>query len=261
MVFNDEGVKKSTLPLANIHEFEGEVLIIREGLSLNAKVGHEVLKFDRILTPAGSHVTLNFITQDQVRFGENSEVLLKLWDNSSHTLPIYAVVRRGWGEITKSGKQNQLILENPSALLTSLTATPLNIRSTENVDELDNEERIPSDKVNNIADTTPLSPKKSVISGATTILSNQDISAVVLSYLKPLQKCQLNAYNFQQQATGQLTVRFSILPAGKTEGISIQADNTESEKMAICVKSVFERIKFPPFDGSTIAVNYPLRFE
>ncbi len=245
-----EPINKS---LAIITDIEGDVLILKnkDKSRMRAFKGLHIFKFDQLLVAENSFATLSFKTGHKVIFNESSEVNFKYWDNTNNSWPLYAHLRRGSYQEVKTGKKDMLVLESKNQAQKELY------------------KNLPAQKLQNnlIAEAppkgevTPLAPSKSLLQGASLRPTNKEISGKVRSYLNQLQKCQLNSFGNSLQAKGQMTIMFSILPAGKTEKISVLSSKVNSSQLDACVKSVFSRMKFPKFEGHSIQVNFPLKFE
>jgi hypothetical protein len=246
-------------PIAYIRSWEGEVFIFRNDRPLNLEPDLALIKFDKLVTGGNSLLNIELPNKSLISLQANSEAILKFWDNSSNSLPIYFIVNKGDARVLKESQKNELVVEIPHFERSdepTLSMPELKIvKSNEESQEEYNED-------SEFVETKPgmVSTLNSQEYNLVT-LTNKEITETIKSYMSQLQKCQLNAYNSDQGATGSLSVTFSILPLGKTDAVQIQSQNIHSEQMINCIKSVFERINFPQFKGPTIAVNYPMIFE
>jgi len=246
-------------PIGYIRGWEGEVFIFRNDRPLTMTSDLALIKFDKLMTGGNSVLNIELPNKSLVSLQANSEAILKFWDNSSNSLPLYFIVNKGDARVLKETQKNELVVEIPNFDRTddsTLSMPELKIakaiedKSDDYIEDSQDNETKPG------MVTTLNSPEYNLVT-----LTNKEITETIKSYMSQLQKCQLNAYNSDQSATGSLSVTFSILPLGKTDSVQIQTQNISSEQMISCIKSVFERINFPQFKGPTIAVNYPMIFE
>jgi hypothetical protein len=93
-----------------------------------------------------------------------------------------------------------------------------------------------------------------------TSLQQPQITAVVKANLAQLQFCYERAASGDPDATGEVTLRFSVSPKGKVSGITITAGGVTASKLEGCIKRNVARWKFPAADAPT-EVDYPLVFD
>jgi outer membrane biosynthesis protein TonB len=91
-------------------------------------------------------------------------------------------------------------------------------------------------------------------------LPQAKITPVVRAGLAQLQFCYERAASGDPDATGEVTLRFTISPKGKVSGITTAAGGTDAAELEGCMKRHVARWKFPASDAPT-EVDYPLVFD
>ena len=83
----------------------------------------------------------------------------------------------------------------------------------------------------------------------------------IIKQRKTIQKCQLNRVQDAGMISGKVLVGIGILPNGKVDDTLILQSEIKDEKLLLCLKTTFQRIRFTAFKGEKIYRSYPVSFE
>jgi TonB family protein len=106
----------------------------------------------------------------------------------------------------------------------------------------------------------PEAPKHRSSNGS---LPPDAIKSVVRSKSAAMQECYLAGVLRDKNLAGAVTVSFRIAEDGKVEEARLApggAAEIGDSNVRECVRRVFEGLRFPPPEGGTMGVTYPVRF-
>ncbi len=112
----------------------------------------------------------------------------------------------------------------------------------------------------------PLPPPRAVISLGKpefdpSALDGQKLQAYVASRRSGLQQCFMREQRRPAIETGNVSVRFSITPAGRVSGIAIEENTLGNEAVATCIRINLHGWVFPFKPIAEVSVLYPFHFE
>jgi predicted Zn finger-like uncharacterized protein len=91
-------------------------------------------------------------------------------------------------------------------------------------------------------------------------LEKSDIMAVVLENKSKIADCVNQQKAKQPGLTGQLVMRWTILPSGRTSGVSVQSDEFKATYMATCISGLVKSMQFPRHKVQGEPIVFPFRF-
>jgi TonB family protein len=92
-------------------------------------------------------------------------------------------------------------------------------------------------------------------------LAPEEIARVVRSHLGAIRLCFERALNRDPNLRGTVKVKFVIGPDGKVRSADDAGSQMASTEVVECVRDAFRKLTFPPPDGGTVTVVYPIVFE
>lgn len=243
-------------------EVVGSVIIKRykENQFTVLRPNSPVYNYDRIQVPEKASLTLNFPSGYSIKFLENSEFVLELWDYQKPKLPTYIYLNRGRHEMLKRGPLESLYILKDNQQFTPDQTIPTYIASLEVLPTSASPPRLPAKQK-----SLPKSPHPPLnlqkLKKDLNNLSNKYINKVVGQQRLLFEDCLANALRDNKKPSGDILVGFSILPSGKTENIKAISDQLNNPTLKNCVLNVFKRTKFQSFQGKAIAFSFPLKFK
>jgi hypothetical protein len=97
--------------------------------------------------------------------------------------------------------------------------------------------------------------------GPTGHLAPELIRTIVRDQYAGVRRCYQSGLARHPQLAGRITLRFAIEVSGKTSKVTV-SDNELADCVAVeCVRAVFGQLEFPPPEGGSVIVQYPLTLE
>ena len=91
-------------------------------------------------------------------------------------------------------------------------------------------------------------------------LQQSDIMQVVLANKPSIVKCVLEQKRKDPNLSGQLMMRWSIQPSGRTSGISVQTSEFKHTYMANCISGLIRGWRFPRHRQQGAPIDFPFTF-
>jgi len=91
-------------------------------------------------------------------------------------------------------------------------------------------------------------------------LGTSDVMQVVLSNKPRIVECVQQQKAKQPGLSGKLVMKWTILPSGKTSGVSVQSDELRSTYMASCISALIKGMSFPRHRVQGEPIVFPFTF-
>lgn len=250
----------ATQVVGKAQEIIGRVTIKRHQQKKYSAIqqGESVYNYDRIQVANKSSLILNFPSGYSLKFSENSEFVLELWDNQKPQLPTYIYLNHGQHKMLKKGLTGSLYILKDNRQFTPEQKIPARTPL---------ETLPPNSFPPSISQATTSQSPKGTKKNPTlrkqdfNNLSDEYIEKKVSQQISLFEDCLVKGLSEDGVATGNILVGFSILPTGKTTDVKAINSQLNSEKLKSCVLDVFKRMRFKSFQGETIPFSYPLDFK
>lgn len=92
-------------------------------------------------------------------------------------------------------------------------------------------------------------------------LSQKMIQDILTNVRPQFYKCYSQLLQKTPGVNGQASVGFMIQPSGHVSQPDVSSSTLSDAQFKKCLVSVIERVEFPPFSGSAISTEFPIRFE
>jgi hypothetical protein len=97
-------------------------------------------------------------------------------------------------------------------------------------------------------------------SAGTQTVPDQDLMRVIRTGLGGLKQCYRLVEASTSDGGGKAIVRFTILPSGSVEGVTVDAPSFSESRLPSCVSTQVRGWRFPTFQGHPMEVAYPFVF-
>ena len=230
--------------VAKIQDIDGNVVVRYSSEEKPLSKGQQVHNYDRIQVGDKSYIVLNFPSQYTLKFSENSQFLMELWDQKKkETSPVYIYIKYGEYEVIQKGQPGRLFLIKNNRQFTPEEGMPPQQGLTL-VNPTD-PSQTPQTSPNQQPQTTTSYPRTEYIEG------------VVAAQLPYFEKCLIDHANDRESLKGEALIGFSILNTGRVQDVAVIKSQIKNKLFEMCILRVFQALTFKPFNGKMIDFTIP----
>ncbi|PIU00753.1 MAG: hypothetical protein COT74_02310 [Bdellovibrionales bacterium CG10_big_fil_rev_8_21_14_0_10_45_34] len=280
------------LPVGSLIEVQGSVTVSINGHSSLAQNGDPVVSGSTLSTQDASTMVLLTSHSEEILLQPKSEAIVEFVNEDKEAKLLVITRRYGRIDVRKRSPDSALlIVGDPTQEELTITFTSssqngavdsqsgsqmnpgasdiLNIPadsqkpSGENTGTLANDSQIANQEQSQsqpspTSTIAPLRPNDPPPKGS---LPNEYIAGVVRGQKSFFNRCYADFLAKGAVANGELVFKFTILPTGQVRDISRASGTFSDAPLEKCITKVMERLLFKPFEGASIIVNYPIKFD
>ena len=236
--------------VAKIQDMDGNVVARYSSGEKPLSKGSHVHNYDRIQVGDKSYIVLNFPFHYTLKFSENSQFLVELWDQKKkETSPVYIYIKYGEYEMIQQGQKGRLFLIKNNRQFTPEEGIP------------------PQQGLTLVTPTNPMDPSQTPQTSphqqpqtTTSYPSTEYIEKMVAAQLSHFEKCLIDHANDRESLKGDTLIGFSILNTGRVQDVAVIKSQIKNKPFEGCIVRVFQALIFKPFNGNMIDFTYPMSF-